>query len=70
MQFIFVFAATLNAIRLDCGFPIIWPILQSLYCLSLLVLFLNFYYQTYVKASQSRNHKSTLNGVCEHDKEQ
>jgi len=55
VQFVLTITHTMSAVVRPCGFPLGCLIFQSYYMLTLVILFLNFYVQTYQKKPVKKN---------------
>ncbi|XP_074064137.1 very long chain fatty acid elongase 2 isoform X3 [Macrotis lagotis] len=60
IQFVLTISHTLSAVVIPCGFPFGCLIFQSSYMLTLVILFLNFYVQTYRKKPLQQDTKEKL----------
>ncbi|KAM8791987.1 very long chain fatty acid elongase 2 [Rhynchonycteris naso] len=54
VQFVLTITHTMSAVMKPCGFPLGCLIFQSSYMLTLVILFLNFYFQTYRKKPKKK----------------
>ena len=63
IQFIVGMAHAANSIISGCPFPLWMQWALIAYGFSILTLFLNFYFQAYIKPSKIKKHKSEANGV-------
>ncbi|KAM9726228.1 very long chain fatty acid elongase 5 isoform 1-T2 [Menidia menidia] len=61
IQFFMTIVQTASAVIRPCGFPIRWLLFQISYMFTFMVLFSNFYFQTYKKRSSSQK-KEHQNG--------
>ncbi|KAM9101218.1 very long chain fatty acid elongase 2 isoform 1-T1 [Sarcophilus harrisii] len=62
IQFVLTISHTLSAVVIPCGFPFGCLIFQSSYMLTLVILFLNFYVQTYRKKPLRQDTKENPTG--------
>ncbi|XP_028822731.1 very long chain fatty acid elongase 2 [Denticeps clupeoides] len=60
VQFVLTITHTLSAAVLPCGFPMGCLLFQTSYMMTLVILFVNFYIQTYRKRQPKGKEKSTL----------
>ncbi|XP_058507395.1 elongation of very long chain fatty acids protein 5 [Solea solea] len=62
IQFFLTVSHTMSAVIWPCGFPMRWLYFQISYMVTLIILFANFYIQTYKKRSGSRQKGSPAHG--------
>ncbi|GFO20944.1 elongation of very long chain fatty acids protein [Plakobranchus ocellatus] len=68
MQFGLVLVKTIGVIYLNCGYPVVYAYMLVAYMLTLISLFSNFYYQTYLKnARNKRKQLKEANGFRDHE---
>ncbi|XP_033753495.1 elongation of very long chain fatty acids protein 4-like [Pecten maximus] len=63
LQFWWIFGHTVYSIYLSCGYPNGYNWALVCYVMSHILLFTNFYYQTYTKKAQSRKAKARKDGA-------